>query len=307
MMKPRRRHPARAFTLVEVLVAAMITTFVLGAIWTSVGQMTKARAASRQRLMAYLRADTALNAIRRDIAAVIRSDDLFWTKLRITDGSASTLQGVMERDELLLFNTRLRPLRADPDYGEGIEYEVQYRIQEDERGPILWQRRDAVPDDYPDGGGIAIPLVDGVAGLRLEAYDGEVWLENWDSDQAGLPFAVRVTVMVPITDSPFDRPVVLRTVVSLDRVLPPFDTGEEEETTTTPPAGTPPTGGGGGGGGAGGGPGGAGGAGGAGGPGGAGGVGGGAGRPGGGAGGGTGRPAGGGGGGRPGGGRGGET
>lgn len=253
-MTRRTIYPGRrAFTLVEVMVALVITAFVLGAIFLSLGQMTKARAASRQRMVAHVRADAALNAIRRDLASVIRSDDLYWTRLRISDGVGDTPQGRVDRDELLLFNTRLRPIRDNVDYGEGIEYETQYRVVDEAGGPVLWQRRDAVPDEYPDGGGMVVPIVEGVAGIKLEAYDGESWLDSWESDFSGLPYAVRITVTVPITESPYDRPVVLRTVVSIERVLPPFDTGLLEETeegaeTTTPPANTGNTGGGSGGG-----------------------------------------------------------
>lgn len=263
-MTRRTLHPARrrAFTLVEVMVALVITAFVLGAIFLSLGQMTKARAASRQRMIAHVRADAALNAIRRDLASVIRSDDLFWTRLRITDGVGNAPFGRVDRDELLIFNTRLRPIRGDRDYGEGIEYETQYRVSDEAGGTVLWQRRDAIPDEYPDGGGVVVPVVEGVVGVNFEAYDGESWLETWESDFSGLPYAVRITVTVPITESEYDRPVVLRTVVSVDRVLPPFDTGllEEEEGegegTTTPPTNpgtTPPTNQGGGAGGGGGG------------------------------------------------------
>lgn len=247
-MTRRSQHPAlrRAFTLVEVIVALVITAFVLGAIFLSLGQMTKARAASRQRMIAHVRADAALNAIRRDLASVIRSDDLFWTRLRITDGVGNAAFGRVDRDELLIFNTRLRPIRFDRDYGEGIEYETQYRVNDEPGGPVLWQRRDAIPDEYPDGGGMVVPVVEGVVGVNFEAYDGESWLDTWESDFSGLPYAVRITVTVPITESEYDRPVVLRTVVSVDRVLPPFDTGllEEEEGAgeeSTPPPTNPGT------------------------------------------------------------------
>lgn len=251
----------RAFTLVEVMVALIITAFVLGAIFLSLGQMTKARAASRERMIAHVRADTALNALRRDLVSVIRSDDLFWTRLRITDSIGQAAFGRVDRDELLLFNTRLRPIRESRDYGEGIEYETQYRVVDEPGGPVLWQRRDAIPDEYPDGGGVVLPVVEGVAGVNFEAFDGESWLNTWESDFSGLPYAVRITVTVPVTDSAYDRPVVLRTVVSIDRVLPPFDTGLLEETDeasdtgtgTTPPANQGGAGGAGGTGGAGGG------------------------------------------------------
>jgi len=184
---------------------------------------------SRERMAAYLRADAALNAIRRDVASILRSDDLFWTKLRILDGERMTEWGPADRDDLLLFASRLQLTREIYDQGEGVEYETQYRIEEHGDQFVLWQRRDPVPDEYFDGGGVATPLVQGVLSLNVEAYDGEEWWPTWDSDDFGLPYAVRVTVTVPIGDSPGAVPVALETVIPIDRVLPPFDAGEEEE------------------------------------------------------------------------------
>ncbi|QOJ18137.1 MAG: prepilin-type N-terminal cleavage/methylation domain-containing protein [Phycisphaeraceae bacterium] len=311
-LAPSRRLTARrGFTLVEVIITAVIAAFVLGALWSSMGQLTTARLIGQQRLLAHVRADAALNTIRQDVQCVLRSEDLFWTKLRIVDGLGTTINGPVDRDDLLLFSSRLRQTRENYGQGEGVEYETQYRIIEDSLGPVLWQRRDAPVDEYYDGGGVALPLIEDIIGFNVEAFDGYLWYNSWDSDELGLPFAIRITITAPVTGKPGDRPVVLRTVVSIDRVLPPYDADSEDDESSTGATGGAGTGGagnqsgdgtgGGGGGGAGGG-----GTGGGGRPGGGFGGGGGGGRPGGGmGGGGGGRPGGGGGtggGGRPGGG-----
>jgi hypothetical protein len=133
---------------------------------------------------------------------------------------------------LLIFNTRLREIHPSDYTGEGIEYETQFRIEEDDYGPILWQRRDVVPDEFPLGGGVATPLVEGVVSLLIEVYDGEQWFQAWDSDLDGLPLAVRVTVSAsghrPGQDV-YDAPIaILRTVIPIDRVLQPKDHFEAE-------------------------------------------------------------------------------
>lgn len=233
MNLPRTRFqtPRRAFTLVEMMLAIMVASLVLGAVWTGLGQLSRARGISRNRMNAHLRADAALNEVRRDIASVLRSDDLFWTKLRIQDGLASTDLGTVDRDDLLLFSSRMRLSRSDSilSQGEGLEYETQYRIIDDADGPVLWQRRDAVPDEWYDGGGVVKPIADDIIGFNVEAYDGEEWWDSWDSDERGLPFALRLTVVVPISRRIGERPVILQTVVAIDRVLPPFDAGLTEE------------------------------------------------------------------------------
>jgi hypothetical protein len=140
--------------------------------------------------------------------------------------------GSLDRDELLLFSSRFAAVRANRYQGEGSEYETQYRVEEDALGAALWQRRDPFPDRWPDAGGMATPIVDGIIAINLEAYDGEAWYPDWDSDVHGLPWAVRISVTAvgqPVGDEAQIDPrmlVTLRTIVAIDRIIPPA--GEEE-------------------------------------------------------------------------------
>ena len=235
-MSSQSRNPAphrRAFTLVEVIVAGVITALVLGSMSLSISQLGRAKNTCKERLDAYLRADSALNALRSDIACIIRTDDLFYTRFLLYDDVINTPAGSMDRDELLIFNTRLKPVRNIDNFnGEGLEYETQYRIGMDDLGPVLWQRRDPLPDEYLYGGGMATPLVEGILGLAIEAYDGTEWFDEWDSDIVGLPLAVRVTIIASghrdESDIFSSHMVTLRTVVPILRVLPPRDILEAE-------------------------------------------------------------------------------
>ena len=147
----------RGFTLVELLVASMIVALVLAAVATSIAQVGPARSTAKVRLEAHRRAAAALENLRRDLESTMRSDDLFLCRVLILDDAKSTPAGRLDRDELLVFNNRLRPTREIHYNGEGVEYETQYRIEDDDLGTALWQRRDAVPDTFPEGGGMATP------------------------------------------------------------------------------------------------------------------------------------------------------
>ena len=217
----------RGFTIIELVVAIMIAAIISGAVASSLSQLGRARNISRIRMTASRRASDALESIRRDVQSAVRSDDLFDTRLRLAPETVRSPVGEVDRDQLLLFNTRLRPIRTIDYSGEGDEYETQYRIEEDRDGPVLWRRRDAVPDEFEDAGGIAESIGDGVIGVRFEAFDGQSWVQEWDSDVDGLPISIRATVTAsgarPGEDALNDPRslAVMRTEIPIDRVIKP--------------------------------------------------------------------------------------
>ncbi len=247
MKRRNKRHSQLGFTLIELVVAGTIAAMVLMAVTFALAQLSKTRNIARERVEAFQRASMSIEALRRDIAALIRTDDLFDTRFLLTTREASSRTGGHERSNLLIFNISLRPLHPIDYQGEGREYETQYRVEDDELGSALWRRRDMAPDERPDGGGLAEPIADGVVGFLVEASDGDGgWRTEWDSDVDGVPKLVRVTVTatgIPVgADSVSLTPDVdLRTVVAIDRLIAPKPDPEPEEdqpTTGTPAADT---------------------------------------------------------------------
>lgn len=235
MTTPHPNGARRAgFTLIEMIVAGVIAALVLGAVTFSLSQLGRSRNVAVARLESSMRARAALENVRRDIAGVIRDADLLKVRVLLVDGTAPTAFGLVDRDELLLFSNSLRSTRETAFSGEGIEYETHYRVEEDDLGSVLWQRRDFMPDGYPDAGGMAVPLVEGVVALRIEAYDGVSWYEEWDSDLDGLPWALRVSVSTLPSDEDLSDPdprglTTLRTLVPIDRIVPPPQETEEDK------------------------------------------------------------------------------
>lgn len=219
----------RGFTIAELVIALVVAGIVLVGVTTALGKIGQSREIARTRLAAHQRGIDALEALRRDIASTIRSDDLFFCRMVVSSGSQRTRGGIVDRSELLLFSSRLDPVRSIEYNGEGLEYETQYRVAEDRDGSALWRRRDPVPDDNPEGGGVVEPIADNVVGFFVEAYDGESWRTDWDSDDDGIPKALRVSVVSSGTGpdvDPMNEPeslVMLRTIVPIDRVPAPID------------------------------------------------------------------------------------
>lgn len=224
----------RGFTIAELVVALVIAGIIASAITTALSQLGRAREIARLRMTASRRATDSLELIRRDVQSAMRSDDLFLTRFRLAAEAVSSPAGEMDRDQMLLFNDRMRSIRPLEYVGEGQEYETQYRIEADADGPVLWRRRDPVPDRHEDAGGLAEPIGEGVVAVRFEAYDGASWRQDWDSDVDGMPNAVRATVTacgVRAGEDPFEDTralVTLRTEIPLDRVPPPLQEPEED-------------------------------------------------------------------------------
>jgi type II secretion system protein J len=227
----------RGFTLIELMVAGMMAAIVIGGITTALSQLGSAKAISRQRLEAFSRCDTAIRTLRRDIITTLRRGDLFDTRVLITDATSKFHGSNVDNDELLVFDGSLRANKEIDFNGEGMEYETQFRIEPNEVSAALWKRRDAILDDNPIGGGMATPIANGIIALQIEAFDGLAWLPQWDSDEQGIPHALRVTLTstgIEFASEDMSAKVTLRTVVPLDRYQSPDDKlaliAEEEET-----------------------------------------------------------------------------
>ena len=223
-----RQRVSRGFTLVEIIVAGVIMAMLFGAIAVSLGQITSAKNTSRERMDAYIRADMALRSIQADLLSVLRRQDLFQTWVLLEDDSQEIDNIELARDWIVVFNNHLRAIRTIDYNGEGIEYESSWQVLDDDDGPVLWQRRDALPDTYPRAGGLINPVVEGIVELNIEAWDGEQWLSEWDSDYDGIPRGFRITVTAtgakPGEEGQLNAPLVtLRTVAPLDRSPHPQD------------------------------------------------------------------------------------
>ena len=227
-----RRRARRGFTLIELVVAGTVAALVLGAVTFSLSQLGRTRRIATERAEAFQRATTALERLRRDIAATIRSDDLFMTRFLLTTDQPGLRTRNNVRSDLLVFSESLRSIEPVEYQGEGREYETHFRVEDDDLGSALWCRRDPVPDRTPDGGGVAEPVADGIVGLLVEASaNGAGWRDEWDSDVDGIPERVRISVKAVGTPVGADEvrdatEVTLTTMVAIDRVVQPLP--EEE-------------------------------------------------------------------------------
>jgi prepilin-type N-terminal cleavage/methylation domain-containing protein len=235
---------ARAFTLVELIVGISILAIISGAAAASMHRLVNARAHAVARRQAFARASDAAARIALDAASASRDATLFSATVRVT--SAGTPQ--TPRDELLVLCGSTRPVRGTGGAGdtpEGDAYEVQYRVEGEAGQGWLWRRADPALDSYLDAGGVASPIIPGVRSMSVQAYDGRRWLESWDSDEDGMPHALRIVITAQSDKG--EQVATARRVVPIDRVpLVPKSEESQSEDSSDSSSSTPASGGGGG-------------------------------------------------------------
>lgn len=215
-----RSRLRRGLTLVELVVAGVVAALLIGAASAAIGRVIDIRTRVRDSEAAGAAAHMAVRMVGLDLSGLVRDPDPRQTLLRIQD-DATAPEGEIERDELTLISRGVRPVRSAEESPDAGIYEVQYRVQSDAvHEGVLWRRSDMLPDEEVLGGGVATPLAVRIVSLQAEAFDGVNWLESWDSDRQGLPFAVRVTCRARQTQS--DALVTARVTIAVDRTPLPM-------------------------------------------------------------------------------------
>lgn len=225
MISGRGKARERAFTALELVVAVVITSLIVGATATAVSRLVKSKDFAAAHRQAFARASDAASRVALDLENALRDADLSQCRIRVIDGGTQAT----EADQITLMVRSTRPVRGSwktTGMAEGEEYESSFKLQEDGTTWALWNRRDIAFDNEVEAGGIASRATPAVFSLSVQASDGEKWYDEWDSDNDGLPHAVRVTTRAHSDDRAFEA--VARRVVAIDRVpLAPRDENAE--------------------------------------------------------------------------------
>jgi hypothetical protein len=127
-----------------------------------------------------------------------------------------------DRINLLVVSDR----RSRPEGAESDQYEVSFYLWKPagQMLPYLMCRKDHALDEYPEEGGMASVVAEGVVGLTFEYFNGTDWQKEWSELELEPPEAVRVTIAVvemgnERTANPPD-PMVLSTVVPIHMERP---------------------------------------------------------------------------------------
>ncbi len=179
----------QGFTLVELLLAATLTTMVLGAGFISLSTVLQAYKLHGSRSVSADLAHLIFERMRYDLASTFLSPHEAVTRFVGTDA----MNGDLPADTLTFISTVHNPVETGT--GTSDLTEIQYYIDMDENTPERWllRRYDPSPDTDPFSGGEIALLGPKVCLLDFQYFDGEMWWPTWDSVQE-IPICVNVTI-----------------------------------------------------------------------------------------------------------------
>ena len=183
------------FTLLEVVISVGILAVILTIVYNAFNSSMKALTAMETRGDAYAQARIVLNRMSEEIASIYLSET--------NPNTGTGLFGEDEDEDDLPFDslhfTSLSHVRWTKDSKESELCEIGYYLEKDEetRESFLFRREDWNVDGTLEEGGRPLELAEGVDGLNFRYYDGDDWVDEWDSRINGkLPKAIEVVLVM---------------------------------------------------------------------------------------------------------------
>ncbi len=206
-----RRAPAgRAFTLVELIVAATVTVLVAG---STVG-ILRAVVAARQRTDRQTALQQEARAAVETIAVALRNAYRDSRDQPLLEG-ADAWRGRMPNDRIRFFTVSPLNIRAGRPESDVRECEFRLsrgdpdaprsRLRDGSTGnalPVLLRRLDPTRNESPDNGGVVEPIARDVVALDMAYHDGDSWCDEWSAKEKGWPLAVRISLAVQARTRP---------------------------------------------------------------------------------------------------------
>jgi len=181
------------FTLLEVVISVGILVVILTIIYNAFNSSMEVFTAMENRGNAYAQARLVLNRMSEEIAS---------TYLSGKNRNTGLLGEDKDEDDLpfdSLHFTSLSHIRWVKDSKESELCEIGYYLEKDEETgeSFLFRREDWNVDGTLEEGGRSLELAEGVDAINFRYYDGEEWVDDWDSRiKGGLPKAIEVVLVM---------------------------------------------------------------------------------------------------------------
>jgi type II secretion system protein J len=250
-MIARRRHFMRShrwgFTLIEVLAATTMFAVLVGAVYSILYSTVRLRERSFETLKQLHPRQYAVDALRGDLAGIVVPEGLLAGAM-----IGEKQESGSRRADVLEFHAASGRLDALEPWGD--IQRIAYSLEQPEAVSLAARsaNRDLVrsvtrnllasTEEEPE----MVRVLHNVESLAFEYYDGEDWVESWDStaaqdaetdiEQPPLPKAIRVTITFALDPNEEDE----RQMLPIEMVIPVLvETAELPEQTETSGQGGP--------------------------------------------------------------------
>jgi general secretion pathway protein J len=177
------------FTLVEVLVASAIGTFIALVAVGALRAITLSAEMVEQNIDTAAEVRFAAKLIADDLTNIYR--DRNTDNIRLVGTTAETKQS---GGSILTLYTVGRA-KARTEQAEGDVYEVEYFLAVDEQESVLCRRLWPNPDKDTDPGGVLTIIAEDIDIFEIRFFDGEDWTDEWTEEMKVLPQLVEVTIV----------------------------------------------------------------------------------------------------------------
>lgn len=178
-----RPNTARAFTLLEVLLAIGLIGILSGSLFTFLWQVSAQKTAVSQRAMDDQSADAVIERLESALIGAVAADS----------SGATGIQGSSTSLKLLARGVGLPMKEEDRAWSAGDLQGVEFRLE----GNAIKARR---WDAHQSRAGGTVPgteetVSDHVGAMKLRFFDGQAWADSFDSkEMQGLPVAIEVSL-----------------------------------------------------------------------------------------------------------------
>ena len=187
-----RRHGRQSgFTLVELIVAAVLTALICG----STVAMIRSSAAARRIASRQLDTQAEARAAVRAIAVALRNAHRGGRGNPWLEGADEWI-GEMPADRVRLFTVSRRTVRPGRPESDVKECEFFLRQSDRDAPPALMRRMDPTRNPQPDDGGVIERVAQNVVALNLTYHDGTEWRDAWPKERKGWPMAINIEAAV---------------------------------------------------------------------------------------------------------------
>ncbi|MCP4454544.1 MAG: hypothetical protein GY809_24060 [Planctomycetes bacterium] len=197
-----------AFTLVEVLVASTIASFVTVVAMGTLHALSQSAARIQTHCDTVSELRYAVSVLSRDLSCLYTDQDAKSRKLLYTDSGDSL--GATMLTFYTIGHNQVRAGQAESDL-----YEVEYYLSQTEKKTVLMRRIWPHPDKEAEPGGVLSVLADDMGLFQVRFYDGEAWVTEWTEEQQQLPKVIEVAMatMPEAGRKPFSTSFIIKPVV----------------------------------------------------------------------------------------------